>query len=88
VTAAAAQLAEDETNLRETEVVAPERCVVEVLAVRPGDVVPANQSVARVLRADDLWVKAYISEVDLGRIKLGQKVQVTIELSFTLREKR
>lgn len=26
-----------------------------------------------------MWVKAYISEVELGRIKLGQKVQVTID---------
>jgi len=30
-----------------------------------------------VLRADDLWVKAYISEIDLGRIRLNQKVEVT-----------
>ena len=47
--------------------------------VRPGDIAEANQPVALVLRADDLWVKAYISEVDLGKIKLGQKVEVTCD---------
>ena len=29
--------------------------------VRPGDIAAPNQAVALVLRADDLWVKAYIS---------------------------
>ena len=45
--------------------------------VRPGDIAAPNQAVALVLRADDLWVKAYISEVNLGQIHLGQKVEVT-----------
>jgi HlyD family secretion protein len=79
VTGLAAQIAEIDIKRAERTVIAPERCVVEVLSVRPGDIVAANQPVARVLRADDLWVKAYISEVDLGRIKLGQEVEVTID---------
>lgn len=79
VAEAAAQLSEAETNLRETQVVAPERCVVEVLAVRPGDVVPAGQAVARVLRADDLWVKAFVSATELGRLKLNQAVEVAVD---------
>jgi multidrug resistance efflux pump len=74
-----AQIDELDVMRAERTVVAPERAIVEILSVRPGDIVAPNQTVARVLRADDLWVKAYISEVDLGRIKLGQKVQVTID---------
>lgn len=71
----------DETDVKRNErtVVAPERAIVEVLLVRPGDLVAANQPVALVLRADDLWVKAYISEVYLGQIHLGQKVEVTCD---------
>jgi multidrug resistance efflux pump len=71
----------DEVDVMRDEriVVAPEKAVVEVLLVRPGDIVEANQPVALVLRAEDLWVKAYISEVDLGRIRLGQKVEVTCD---------
>ena len=60
-------------------VVAPETAIVEVLGVRPGDIAAPNQPVVAVLRADDLWVKAYISEVDLGKIRLGQKVEVTCD---------
>jgi multidrug resistance efflux pump len=74
-----AQIDEIDVKRAERTVTAPERAIVEILSVRPGDIVAPNQPVARVLRADDLWVKAYISEVDLGRIKLGQKVQVTID---------
>ncbi|MGE3803062.1 MAG: HlyD family secretion protein [Gemmataceae bacterium] len=73
------KLRELDANLAELTVHAPETVLVEVLAVRPGDVVAPNQPVARVLRADDLWIKAYISEVDLGKIRLGQPVNVTID---------
>jgi HlyD family secretion protein len=75
----AAQIDETDIKRKELTVVAPERAVVEVLMVRPGDIAAANQPVALVLRADDLWVKAYISEVDLGKIRLGQKVEVTCD---------
>ncbi|AMV30413.1 putative efflux pump membrane fusion protein [Gemmata sp. SH-PL17] len=79
VTEAEAQLAEAETNLREATVTAPERCVVEVLAVRPGDVLPAGQPIARVLRADDLWVKVFVPSTDLGKLKPNQPVEVTVD---------
>jgi HlyD family secretion protein len=75
----AAKLAELDVMRRERTVYAPEKCVVQTLGVRPGDIAMANRPIALVLRADDLWVKAYISEVDLGRIKVGQKVAVTID---------
>ena len=74
-----AELAELDVKRRERTVYAPERATVEVIGVRPGDIAAANQPLVTVLRADDLWVKAYISEVDLGRIRLGQKVEVTID---------
>ncbi len=76
---ARAKLAEIEVNLRESTVVAPERAVVEVLAVRRGDLVAPNQPVIRVLRAEDLWVKVFVPETDLGRVRLHQKVHVTID---------
>jgi HlyD family secretion protein len=79
ITGFAAQIAEIDVKRGERTVIAPERAIVEVLSVRPGDIVAPNQPVARVLRADDLWVKAYISEVELGRIRLGQQVEVTID---------
>jgi multidrug resistance efflux pump len=73
------RLHEVEAQLQESSILAPERAVVEVLGVRKGDVVAPNQTILRVLRADDLWVKAYVPETELGRVRLGQKVDLTID---------
>lgn len=73
---------EIDINLREATVIVPEkfgRAVVEVLAVRPGDLVPPNQPVARVLRAEDLWVKIFVPETKYGLVTLGKKVEVTVD---------
>jgi len=74
-----AQIAELDVKRAERTVSAPEKAVVEVIGVRPGDIAEANAPLVKVLRADDLWVKAYISEVDLGHIALDKKVDVTID---------
>jgi multidrug resistance efflux pump len=74
-----AKVRELEVNLQEGVVLAPERAVVEVLPVRKGDIVAANQPVVRVLRAEDLWIKVYIPETDLGKLRLGQEVGVVID---------
>jgi len=73
------KLQEIEAGLAEARVLAPERCLIEVVSVRKGDLVAPNQPVLRVLRADDLWVRAYVPETQLGRIRLKQSVQVTID---------
>ena len=76
---AAGRLKEIEANLAEAQVVAPEKAIVEVLAVRKGDLVPPNQPVVRVLRAEDLWVKVYVPETELGKVEQKQEVDVTID---------
>lgn len=73
------KLQEMQAMLKEAEIRAPERAVVEVLAVRKGDVVAPNQPLVRILRADDLWVKVYIPETQLSRIRLGQTVTVHVD---------
>jgi len=74
-----ARVEELKVNLAEAVVRAPEQAVVEVLAVRKGDVVQPNQPVLRVLRADDLWIKIYVPETELGKVRLGQQVAVTMD---------
>jgi multidrug resistance efflux pump len=73
------KLRELDVNLAEGVVKAPDRAVVDVVAVRKGDLVPPNQAVVRVLRADDLWVKVYVPETDLGKIRLNEEVEVTTD---------
>ena len=70
---------EAEVNLKEAAVYAPERCVVESLPVRAGSLVPPGQPVAVVLRADDLWVKVFVPATELGRLRLGQGVEVSVD---------
>jgi multidrug resistance efflux pump len=73
------KLREIDVNLSEAVVKAPDKAVVDVVAVRKGDLVLPNQPVVRVLRADDLWVKVYVPETELGKIRLNQEVEVTTD---------
>jgi len=77
-----ARLDEVEANLREATIKVPPEMGpgrVEVLGVRPGDLIPPNQPVVRVLRTGDLWVKVYVPETQLGLIHVNQPVEVTID---------
>lgn len=79
---ARAKLEEAEVNLREAVVRVPEnlgKVVIEILAVRPGDLVPANQPVLRVLRAEDMWVKIFVPETKMHLVPLGKEVEVSID---------
>jgi multidrug resistance efflux pump len=74
-----AKLEKNEVDLKETEVRAQEKSIVEVISVRPGDVVAPNAPIVRVLREGDMWVKVFVSEIDIGKIRLEQKVDVYID---------
>jgi len=76
---ARAQLAEIDVQLSEMKVVAPSDCVVEVLSVKPGDVVAANRELATLLLPQHLWVRVYVPEPWLGNIQLGEKVAVRVD---------
>lgn len=76
---ARAQLAEVETQLNEMRVVAPDECILEVLSVKLGDVLPANREVATVIMPQQLWVRVYVPEPWLGHIQLDQKVRVRVD---------
>jgi len=79
VAEARGKLNEIEVNLAEAVVKAPDTAVVDVVAVRKGDLIPPNQPVIRILRTGDLWVKVYVPETDVGKIQLNQEVEVTTD---------
>ena len=70
---AQAKLRELEVKLAEAVILAPGKAIIEVVSVRQGDVVAAGQPVVRVLRAEDLWVKVFVPETELGKIRLGDR---------------
>jgi multidrug resistance efflux pump len=74
-----ARLKELDANLAETIVTAPSKIFVEVLSVRKGDLVPANQPVIRALLADERWVKVFAPQNELGKMHVGDAVEVTCD---------
>lgn len=76
---ARAQLAELDAQLLEMKIAAPSDCVLEVLSVKVGDVLAANQDAATLLLTNHLWVRVYVPEPWLGHIPLGEKVAVRVD---------
>jgi len=66
-------------RFRETQVVAPTAATVEVLDVRPGDLVAPNTPVATLLERDQIYVRIYIPETELGHVQLGQKAEIRVD---------
>jgi HlyD family secretion protein len=73
------RVAEFDARLREAELTAPADAVVEVVSVRPGDLVPAGRIVITMLEASQLWVKVYVPETDLAHVQLGQHATVHVD---------
>jgi HlyD family secretion protein len=76
---ARAQLADIDAQLKEMQVIAPADSILEVLSVKVGDVLPPNGEVATLLLPQHLWVRVYVAEPWLGKIKLGDTVNVRVD---------
>ena len=76
---ARAQLEDVEAQLREMRVLAPSDCVLEILSVKVGDVLPPNREVATLILPSYLWVRVYVPQPWLGFIKLRDEVQVRVD---------
>ncbi len=69
----------DEARYRERQVVAPSAATVEVLDVRPGDLIAPNTPVATLLERGQIYVRIYIPETEIGRVHVGQKAAVRVD---------
>ena len=74
-----ARLNELEANIAEAEIKSPGNARVEVVSIRPGDLVLPNVPVIRILKTDDCWVKVFVPETKLGEVIKGQSASVTID---------
>jgi multidrug resistance efflux pump len=73
------RLAELHVRMEESELRAPTDARVEVVSVRPGDLVVPNRTVLTLLEPAQLWVRVYVPETQLGRVKIGQKADVRVD---------
>jgi HlyD family secretion protein len=76
---ARAALQQIETQLAELEVKAPADAFVEVLQLRPGDLINPGSPVATLVEIDRLWVRVYVPEPELGQLQLGKDVSVSVD---------
>ena len=74
VARARAQVAITDTQINDTVVVAPIDGVVLVKSAEVGEVLAAGTTVVTIGDIDHPWLRAYVNETDLGRVKLGQTV--------------
>jgi len=74
-----ADLAIIATQLADTEAISPIDGVVLVKAAEPGEILAAGSTVVTVGDIYRPWVRAYLSELDFGKVKLGDKVNVSTD---------
>lgn len=74
-----AQLGISQTQFGDTSVYSPVEGVVLVKSAEVGEVLAAGTPVVTIGDIDHPWLRAYIDEKDLGRVKLGQKVKLTTD---------
>ena len=73
---AQARLAKARTALGDTTLVAPSRGIISVRAREAGAVVQAGQTVYTLVLNEPVWIRAYVPQPRLGRIKPGMSVKV------------
>jgi multidrug resistance efflux pump len=73
------KLAELDARLKEAELFAPSDATVEVVSVRPGDLVPPGQIVVKMQESSQIWVKVYVPETELARVHLNQAASIRID---------
>jgi len=71
-----AQIALIDAQLADTTAISPISGVVLVKSVDVGEVIAPGTAVVTVGDLDHPWLRAYIPETELGRVKLGAKVNV------------
>jgi len=76
LTIAKARLANAETDLKDTEILAPKSGTILTRVTEPGAIVGNGGTVYTLSLPSPVWVRAYVSEIDLGRIKPGIEAMV------------
>ncbi len=76
---AQARLEQIKVQIAEGVVKSPANATVEVLSVRPGDLLSPNQTLARLLEKDQTFLRIYVPEPQLVLIKVGQRAKIRVD---------
>lgn len=72
-------LAEQQNRLKDAELTGPSRTVVRRRLMEPGDMASPQKPVLSLAVLSPKWVRAYVSEAQLGFVKPGMDATVTID---------
>jgi HlyD family secretion protein len=72
-------LALAETRLGYATLLSPMSGVVLSKSIEPGEYVSPGTPIVTVADLVNVWLRAYVNEADLGRVRLGQRVRVTTD---------
>lgn len=76
VQAAQASLDEVDSLLEDTKLYAPINGVVLQRVVEPHEVIAAGTPIVTLVNPDDLFLKVYLPNADVGKLKLGDEAQI------------
>ena len=68
-----------QTQIDDTVVTSPIDGVVLVKSAEVGEVLAAGTTVVTIGDIDHPWLRAYVNETDLGRVKLGEPANLTTD---------
>jgi membrane fusion protein (multidrug efflux system) len=75
----AAQMHQQQVDVEDRTIKSPVPAVIDRTFVLPGEYVAAGQRILMLHNPNEVWVEANIKETQVGQIKLGQPVHVTVD---------
>ena len=79
VLSAKGRLDQIQVMIDELVIKAPRAARVEALDLRPGDIVAPNGAAATLLEEDQLYVRIYVPETQIGKLNVGDEVPVSVD---------
>lgn len=76
---AQARLTVSDRKLTDSELISPCNAVVRSRLLEPGEMVSPQRPVFNLAITDPKWVRAYVSESDLGRVHEGMKASISTD---------
>jgi HlyD family secretion protein len=80
---ARAELEEAQANRRDLEVRAPFDATVATRTAEPGEVVAAGSPIVTLVDFNQVYLRGFVPEGDIGRVRVGQKARVYIDSNPT-----
>ena len=75
----AAQMHQQQVDVEDRTIKSPVPAVIDRTFVLPGEYVAAGQRILMLHNPNEVWVEANIKETQVGQVKLGQTVHVTVD---------